>query len=295
MTTDEADALFECCSNWGRWGPDDELGTLNYITDAKRVEASRLVRTGRVVSVAHDLSTQAAARNDGPLLHLMLYTQPATGSQDFFGIAPHGFAVTHMDALGHIFWQSKIFNGRDATTTSRSGLSFGSIFAQRNGIVTRGLLLDVARARGLDWLEPDAIVTVSDLEQAEQAAGVTAGTGDAVFVRIGVEDREQMVGPVSPQERAGLATECVLWLHERQVAVYSGDCIEKLPSPDPSFNMPLHQLGLVAMGLALLDNARLAELTAACRELQRNEFLLIVAPLRIPGGTGSVVNPLCVF
>jgi kynurenine formamidase len=297
MTTDDAEALFNRCSNWGRWGQDDELGTLNYITDAKRIEASRLVRNGRVVSAGHDLSSQAAERNPGPLVHLMLYTgHDATGSADFFGVAPHGFAVTHMDALGHMYWQGSIYNGRRAASVATNGgLTFGSILAQRNGIVTRGLLLDVARARGHDWLEPDAIVTVTDLEGAERAAGVAVGSGDAVFVRVGVEDREKELGRIGSDERAGLGIEAVLWLHERQVAVYSGDCIERLPSPDPSIAMPLHAVGLAAMGLALLDNPRLAELTATCQELGRNDFMLIVAPLRIPGATGSPVNPLCIF
>jgi kynurenine formamidase len=119
--------------------------------------------------------------------------------------------------------------------------------------------------------------------------------GDAVFVHIGLERREADQGTENPGMRAGLDGDCLPWLHDREVAVYSGDCVERIPYPSKAVPLPLHQVGLVAMGLVLLDCPRLADLVVACSDTGRNEFLLTVAPLRLPGATGSPVNPLCVF
>jgi kynurenine formamidase len=157
------------------------------------------------------------------------------------------------------------------------------------------VLLDVTAARGVPYLAPEDTVTAEDLAAAEKHAGVRVESGDAVFVHIGLERREADQGTEDPAARAGLDAGCLPWLHEREVAVYSGDCVERIPYPSQAVPLPLHQIGLVAMGLVLLDCPRLAELVAACEDTGRHEFLLTVAPLRLPGATGSPVNPLCVF
>lgn len=289
--------LFHRCSNAGRWGDDDQLGTLNYITAAKRQRAAKLVKLGRVVSVGQDLSTRQTANNPKPVVHYMLYEQRhPISALDFFGLAPHGFAVTHLDAVGHVFWQDHVYNGRNSGDVClASGLAFGSIYAQRDGIFTRGVLLDIAASRGVPWLKPTETVTVADLEAAEGAQKVRVESGDALFMRVGLEAREATEGPEDLAERAGIDAECVEWLHEREVAVYSGDCVEKIPFPSRQMPLPLHQIGLASMGLVLLDCPRVEELAATCHELGRYDFLLAVAPLRVPGGTGSPVNPLCLF
>jgi kynurenine formamidase len=298
MSEDEVIELLDSCSNAGRWGPDDELGTLNYITNSKRVEAAQLVRDGRALSIGKDLDTVWSLRNTTPVVHRMLYLQheSPTSSLDSFDIASHGFSTTHLDALGHVYFEGKIYNGRKAAdVVTREGLTSAAIHAYKEGIMTRGVLLDIAAARGVEWLKPDEGVWPEDLDRAEELAGVAVSSGDAIFVRVGLSAREAVEGNEDPAQRAGLMAECLPWLHEREVAVFSGDCIERLPQPYSRIHMPLHMVGLVAMGLAILDATELEELRSVCRELNRYEFMVTCAPLRLRGGTGSPVNPICVF
>ncbi len=298
MAESQALGLLEACSNRGRWGDDDELGTLNYITAQKRLDALRLVTHGRVVSIAMDLDTVPSLKNPEPAIHRMLYVahEDSDGSGDVLEIAPHGYAVTHMDALGHAYVNGAMYNGRHARDeVLTTGLRFGSILPAREGVVTRGVLLDVAASRGVDWLGIDEGVWPEDLDAAERLAGTRVTRGDAIFVRVGLGAREAAEGPEDPARRAGLMAECLPWLHEREVAVYAGDCIERIPGTYKALPGPLHQVGIAAMGLSMLDNVAVEELAAVCRELGRYEFLVVYAPLRIPRGTGSPVNPLCIF
>lgn len=298
MTEASPTDLFARCSNVGRWGPDDELGTLNYITPAKRVAAAGLVHLGKVIRLGRDLDTRPSRKNPTPIVHRMLYVGYADpiASLDELTIAPHGYAVTHLDAVGHMYFLGEVWNGRKAAQVVKpDGLSFASIYAMRDGIFTRGILLDVARARGVDWLQPGDEVTTRDLEAAEAMAGVRATQGDALFVRVGLAAREAIEGPEDPSVRAGVSSACLPWLCDREIAVWSGDCIERLPQPDGGLPMPLHQIGFAAMGLAVLDNPEIEELADYAAATGRYEFLLSCAPLPIPGGTGSPVNPLCIF
>ena len=289
--------IFRELSNQGRWGDDDQRGTLNYINPAKVKEALGLVRSGRVVSIGRDLDTVAGPSNPRPVVHQLLYAgHHAESAMDFMGIAPHGFSVTHLDAVGHVYFEGEMYNGRRAAEqVDRFGMRFGAIEAMAEGVVTRGVLLDVASAMGVDYLDPTAMIGPGELEAAEQYGGVTARKGDAVVVRSGRMVHEAQDNPPDPGHRAGLDMEAVRWLHRRQVAVYGGDCIEKLPSPYPGLPLPLHSLGLAGMGLALLDWPDTETLRSACSEEGRAEFVLMMAPLRLQGATGSAVNPLCIF
>jgi len=218
------------------------------------------------------------------------------GAQDALLLIPHGFEVTHMDALAHTYFEGRIYNGRDAADAVRvDGISFGSIHAARDGILTRGVFLDVPAALGVEHLQPGDGITAADLEAAERLAGVPVEPGDAIVVRSGIDRREALHGPSTVEPREGLLPDAVLWIHDRQVAVFSGDCIERLPSGYPRVPMPLHQIGLVAMGLMILDAIDVESLRALCAEEGRNEFLFVAAPLRLIGGSGSPVNPLAVF
>lgn len=289
--------IFSELSNQGRWGADDERGTLNYITSAKVREALALVRSGRVVSIGRDLDTVSGPSNPRPVVHQLLYAgHHAESTLDFVGIAPHGFSVTHLDAVGHVYFQGEMYNGRAAAAeVDRFGMRFGSIQAMAEGVVTKGVLLDVAAAMGVDYLDPGAMIGPAELEAAEDYWGVTAERGDAVVVRSGRMVHEAGENPPQPGERAGLDIGAVRWLHNREVAVYGGDCIEKLPSPYPGLDLPLHSLGLAGMGLALLDWPDTEVLRSVCLAEGRAEFVLMMAPLRLRGGTGSAVNPLCIF
>ncbi len=297
LTDQELEAIFHRCSNAGKWGKDDELGTLNYITPQKRIAAAGLVKTGEVVSVARDLSTRQTKTNGQPLVHMMTFSDansPSCG--DYFTIAPHGMVVTHMDALCHFSWHDQLYNGRKRSETlTGGGAKWGSIYAQRQGIFTRGVLLDVAAARGVSWYQPNEYVTVADFEAAEKRQHVRVESGDAIFVRTGMERMETELGEQDIYPRAGLHAECAEWMHNRQVSVYGGDCIEKLPYPSESFTSAIHMIVLASMGLPILDWPSLTELAKTCERLNRWDYLLTTAPWRVPGGTSSPINPLCLF
>ncbi|MGI8702593.1 MAG: cyclase family protein [Nocardioidaceae bacterium] len=310
--------LFGRVTNAGRWGPDDELGTLNYITPDKRRQAAALIRTGQVLSLAHPLSARATQTGPAQIEHRMLYGNVPDGSlgsaSEHLALEVHQHGVTHLDCVSHVAgYDGTVYNGRrfDEIATD-TGLSFGSVFAQREGIVSRGVLLDVAAARGVGWLDPSEEITRADLEAAEQYGGSAVGSGDVVVVRAGVGAREATLGP-SPLG-PGPGGEAALWLHEREVAVYTGDAPEHLTTAGASmlglldgpeteveqtaktrFPLAFHQVCIPAMGLVLLDYCRVEELALHCRGLGRYDFFFVVAPLVLPGGTGSPVNPLAIF
>jgi kynurenine formamidase len=302
METRELAALFAACSNAGRWGPDDELGTLNLITPATRRRAAQLVVEGLSVSMASDLSVQHTPSTDSLTSHTT-FTDPAApiAVADAITLQVHGWS-THLDALGHIYTDDVGYNGRRrAEIFTSHGLSANAITTMKDGVFTRGVLLDIAAASGLPCLRADHVITRADLEHAENAAGIAVEAGDALFVHTGLTTR-LATSPDDPPDhggdtdrRAGLGIDAVLWLRERDVALFGGDCVELLPGPDPDLPLPLHQLGIGAMGLTLLDWPHLDRVLAVCAQLQRHEFLLTVAPLPIVGGTGSPVNPIATF
>jgi len=296
MEAEQRAALFAACSNAGRWGPDDELGTLNLITRDKRRRAAQLVVEGLSVSMAADLSVLHTPMSDGLQTHTA-FTDPAApiAVADAITLHVHGWS-THLDALGHIYNDGVAYNGRRRSEIfSDHGLAGNSITALKDGVFTRGVLLDVASSAGVPWLSHDHLITRGDLDRAEEVAGVSVEAGDALFLHTGLAPRLAADPTADIGRRAGVGVYAVLWLHERDVAVFGGDCVDVLPGPDPDLPLPLHQLGIGAMGMTLLDWARLDEVLAVCARLQRHEFLLTVAPLPIIGGTGSPVNPIATF
>ncbi|GAA1003069.1 cyclase [Acrocarpospora pleiomorpha] len=283
---DALQAIFEKVSNTHRWGSDDVLGTLNFIDAAKRVEAARLVTEGLSVSLSRPFKPDVQ--------HMVFVGSGEASAYDYFGVACHGLVNTHLDALAHSQFEGRMYNGVPITESfKRDGVHYGAITAQGDGIFTRGVLLDVAGALGLEWFPPGSGITVADLEAAEQMAGVTVGRGDALFVRCGFLD--YVAGHGIPSARPGLLPETYEWMHEREIAVYGGDCTEPIPYPSDRFTYPLHAIGLVSMGLILLDHPEVERLADTCRELGRYEFLLTVAPLLLEKGTGSPVNPVATF
>lgn len=293
----ELAALFRELCDWGTWGSDDELGTLNHITPRSVREAMGLVRSGRLVSAGHDIVTQADPPARLPALNAMLYTgRNAITATDLLVVAPHGRTVTHLDAITHTFFGEFVYPGlRVADVVRADGLRLGSVHAQRNGIVTRGVLLDVARARGVPYLSGRDTIVEADLTAAERLAGVTVREGDAIVVRAGIVPWQRAEGPEDGLSRPGLAVECLRWIRRKGVAVYAGDVWDKMPSPFPSTSHPFHAVGIAGMGLVMLDNVDAEPLADAVREEGRAEFLFIASPLRVPKATGSAVNPLCVF
>jgi kynurenine formamidase len=220
-------------------------------------------------------------------------------SSDFIGLAFHGFSVTHLDSLCHIFRDGRMYNGHSAKLVSTAeGATVQSVETVADGVVGRGVLLDIARLRGMDWLEPGDAVFPDDLEAAEQAAEVRVGAGDILLCRFGAMARRNALGPSREvfDRRAGLHASCMPWLHQRQVAVLGSDSAQDLfPSGYSRLRAPVHQVGIVAMGLWLIDNCDLEALSRTCVELRRFAFLFSMGPLRIERATGSPVNPIAVF
>jgi kynurenine formamidase len=293
-------------SNWGRWGPDDELGTLNYITPEKRRAAATLVREGEVVSCARPISYEPDLYGAEPR-HTTHWTEgsapvPWRINGDEFLFQPHGVSITHLDALSHLAWDGRMYNGRPAElVTGREGATAHSIEAVARGVVTRGVLLDMPRLRDRPWLEPGEGIFPEDLEEAERSHNVRVASGDVLLVRTGHLERTRREGRPPDDARPGLQAACLPWLHARQVAMIGCDMPQDVrPSGYPTGPGrcpmgPVHVVGIVAMGLWLLDNCDHEALAEACARHGRWEFQFLIAPLALHHGTASPVNPLAVF
>jgi kynurenine formamidase len=305
VTEAEVLEMLESLSNWGRWGDDDRLGTLNLITPEVTKAAAAVVQHGRVVSLARTISPKYAPDNPSPPQHFMLASgegAPAQGSghaADWYGIACHGHSMTHLDSLGHLFWNGKMYNGRAATLVDQAtGAKEGSIEAAGGGVMTRGVLLDLPRTLGVSSLESGHRVTPRELESAEAMAGVQVRSGDALLIRTGRDADRAQRGPYLPDKDgcAGLSASCLPWIRERGIALLGSDVAhDAIPSIYRRVTGPIHLVGIVGMGLWLLDNAYLDALAAATAEASQWEFLFALGPLKLKRGTGSPVNPLAVI
>lgn len=290
-------AFHRSLSNWGRWGHDDQLGALNLITPEVTAAAAATVRSGRTVSCARALDTSPGADNPSPVVHHMTGTFSEGYGADYFALAPHGYATSHIDALSHIFHEGKLFNGYDAQTVTAHGATRLGIHRLAAGIVTRGVLLDIPARRGVEALEPGEAIFPEDLEDAEARAGLRVGTGDALFVRTGRWRWRDEHGPWDLGRRAaGLDASCLPWLRARDVATLGSDGVSDVaPSRVDGVPMPIHTVAIVALGLHLMDNLDFDALSTACAEEGRWDFLLVVAPLVLRRGTASPVNPIALF
>ncbi len=282
-------------SNWGRWGKADEIGALNLITPAKRKQAAGLVKEGVSVSLAADADSVQAVDNPNPYEVVMQGI-----SSDRIAVNYHGIAHTHLDSLAHINERGVFYNGYqpDPDDVVKNRHSKNSIHNVKNGIFTRGVLIDIPRLKGVPYLEPGTPIYVEDLEAWEKQAGVKVGAGDALFVRTGVWARRKALGPwlrgrADGGKSAGLDPSVIPWLKSRDVAVLASDHPQYVaPS---NIRGAVHDFALVYLGVHLLDNCDLEALGAAAAARRRWEFLLTVAPLAIPGGTGSPANPIATF
>ena len=295
----EFDAWMEEISNWGRWGEADELGTLNLITPAKRKAAAALVRDGVSVSMAHDLNTVPDLFNANPFRHVVT-TGEFSGHQvagDQYSVQYHGFAHSHLDGLPHFAHKGKLYNGFDFDTIKPDGATKLGIHEVKDGIVTRGVLVDMAWLKGVDYLEPGTAITTQDLEAWEEKTGITVGSGDVLLVRTGRWERVRQKGVWNfVQAAAGMHASVAKWLKARDVALIGCDGVsDVMPSGIEGLANPLHELVLVGLGMRILDNLNLDDVAAAALARERWTFLFVGAPLRVVGGTGSPLNPLAVF
>jgi kynurenine formamidase len=293
MTKADVDQWMKELSNWGRWGKDDQLGTLNLISPAKRREAASLVKDGVSVSMAHEMLTDKAVDNSDPLIYTMLPSRRGF-HMDNYNVSFHGMGLTHLDALCHASYHGKLYNDFPADSIDAKGCLQDSVFALKEGIVTRGVLIDIARMKGVDYLEPGTPIYPEDLAEWEKETGVRVSEGDAVFVRSGRWAMRAAKGP--GKSFAGLHASCAKWLHDRGVAVLGGDADpEVAPSQIEGVPVPIHLLTLVAMGMPLFDECDLEAVSKEAAQRKRWVFLFTAAPLVVRGGTGAPINPIAVF
>ncbi len=297
-------ALFEDLSNWGRWGAHDERGALNLLTPDLVAAAAGLVRDGASISLSLPLNTTPAVHNPMPADHHMTQlagqvadSEPVHFLKDYVGLDYHNDGHTHIDALCHVGYRGRLYNDRREDAVTAFGAAVNSIEVLRNGLVGRGVLLDVPGVRGVPWLEPGEHVFIDDLEAAEREQGVSVGVGDILLVRTGHTQRLAELGPWdTPVAKAGLHPTSMRFVGARGVAVLGCDGNnDTAPSSTEGVDFPIHALALAAMGVHLLDYLQLDDLCAACERLGRWEFMFATAPLRIIGGTGSPLNPVAVF
>lgn len=297
-------ALYERLRRTVPWGPEDRRGALNYITASTIVAAAAEVTDGRTVSLAAPVEHEISADNPEPCRHEL--TRPRAGraapagldfAMDSLSLHVHGNADSHIDALCHVIYDGTLYNNvaADSVTTAARELSIDVTAGQ--GIVGRGVLLDIPRLRGTGWLEPGEHVTAGDLAAAEEAQQVRAGQGDLLFVRVGHRRRRNELGPWDvATARAGLHPAAVELLAERRIAVLGSDGNnDTAPSAARGVAFPVHVLAVRALGLPLLDYLMFDDLVSACQAAGRWSFLCVIAPLRVPSGTGSPVNPVAVF
>jgi len=306
-TEEEVLGYAKTLSNWGRWGKDDERGTLNLITDEKRREAMSLVKAGRVVSLAWDIDPAGTGPDvkAQPQRYMLRTGQGATeggeverqiACAEFTGLVFHGRRITHLDSPAHVIWNGKMYNDRPGwLVNSEHGAEKNSVLAARDGVVTRALLVDVPRHRGVPWLEPGEPVQRDEVEAVLRKENVELREGDALLLRTGYGRSRIENGPKWEGKQAGWGASCLPLFKERGVSVIGHDTSgETHPSGYKGFRGPIHGIGIAAMGLWLLDNAQLEDLARVCEELRRWEFALVLAPLPFIGATGSAMNPLAI-
>jgi kynurenine formamidase len=296
--------------NWGRWGPEDELGTVNFVTPAKLVEAGTMIRTGKIISMA------LALDNTGPQLgggrFNPIHTMRVDGGDDALGVlkTPNDVRYaddlifmalqcsTQWDALSHVWYDGQLYNGFPAGTVTSGGAARNGIGKLYRGVVSRGVLLDIPRAKGIPYLDKGYEVTPEDLEEAERKQGVRATGGDVLVVKVGAITRWRAEKDIHALhvDSAGIGMECLPWLHAREVAALCVDntAVEVRRPEQPQTNMPFHMVAIRDMGLLLGELFDLDDLSEDCAADGVYEFLFSCPPLRIPRAVGSPINPLAV-
>jgi kynurenine formamidase len=303
VSVQEFRELFERVSNWGRWGDEDERGALNYLTPDRVAAAAGLARSGRTVSLSRTLNTESQPDNPEPADHHMTlldakdHHDGLAFAKDYIGVDYHNDTHSHLDAFCHVSWEGSLYNGRPADSVSADGAAVETVEVLKDGLVGRGVLLDIPRARGVKWLEPGDSVLLSDLEEAERNQAVTVGEGDVLLVRVGHATRLDEHGPWDvANSKAGLHPSCAEFLSERRVAALGSDGNnDTAPGMTEGVGFPIHVLTLTAMGVHLLDYLHLDDLARLCEQAGRREFFFAAGPLRIAGGTGSPLNPIAIL
>jgi kynurenine formamidase len=297
-------------SNWARWGSDDEVGTLNLITAEARARGASAVSTGRSFTLGLDIGPRGPQPMESPIgrfnpLHYMIAIGASWGEPPVFHYSDDVLVLptqsgTQWDSLAHVHYDGLLYNGfpADEMLTSAGAARNGSDKQARSAVVTRGILLDIARLKGVERLDPGALITPHDLDAACEAAQVTVEPGDILLIRTGHitrftvdQDRD-----VFNWQTPGVGLDSVPWFRERDVAAVATDTpnFEVLPGEDPAVISPVHLAAIRDMGMPLGEIFDLEALASACADDGSSEFLFTAQPLPITGGIGSPVNPVAV-
>jgi kynurenine formamidase len=304
MTAEEFRELFRAVSNWGRWSDGGRRGALNHLTRDRVAAALRLARTGETVSLSQPLRTEAGIDMPEPADHHMtMLTDVDIGSgslrfaKDYVGVDYHNEGHSHIDAFSHVAFDGQLFDGKPDRSVTSEGALVGDIEVLRDGLVGRAVLIDVPRVRGVRWVEPGEHVFREDLEAAEREQGVRAGPGDILLVRTGHARRLAELEPWDTREaKSGLDPTTARFLAEREISVLGSDGNnDTAPSTTEGVAFPIHVLAINAMGVHLLDYLQFEDVVPRCEAEGRWEFLVVAAPLRIVGGTGSPLNAVAIF
>lgn len=296
-------------SNWGRWGDDDQIGTLNLIGPEEVVAASQLVKRGRVFGLGLPLNTKIQTGLFGGRWN-PIHTFLATGTDAISGnqLASNRIQYaddalnmpvqgsTHFDSLNHIFLDGKMYNNRDAKLVDSTGGRANGIENSREKMVGRGVLLDIARFKGVDCLEDGYEITNADLDACAAAQGVEIRKGDFVILRTGQQEKCLATGDwtgYAGGDAPGVAFENCYWLKEKEIAAICSDTwgVEVRPNRSSEANQPWHWVVIPAIGITMGEIFYLKDLAADCAEDGVYEFFFCAPPLNLPGGTGSPINP----
>jgi kynurenine formamidase len=305
LTKDDIERWMTELSNWGRWGKDDQAGTVNLITPAKRKQAAALVKEGISISMSLDADIPPptpAAGTRYTWQHTMRSTGlsikgPSGYAVDSICVSFHGNYTTHFDALSHFVFNGHIYNGFPASSITAWGAEKNDVMPFKNGLVTRGVLIDWPRFKNVPYMGDEEAIYAEELDGWEKKSGVKIETGDCVLLRTGRWKRVAEKGPLDLNASApGLYASCAKWLKARNIALLGSDVVQDVrPSRVEGVNQPIHQLFLVAAGTPLFDNCDLEAASEQAAKLRRATFCMMVAPLRVPGATGSPFNPLAIF
>ena len=291
----EFNALFEEVKNWGRWGPDDELGTANLITNQKRRQALALPTRGVTVSLSHNPMPNEAPDNPDSAFN---HTMAETLRSDTIEFSYHGYGVSHIDALCHFLHNGLMYNGVPADASSvEGGCSKLGIQNLKNGILTRGVLLDIPRLKGVSYLEPGTAIYTEDIEAWLDQVGVTVAPGDVLFLRTGRWARRAELGPWQLSgNSAGVHASVIRWIKEQDVALFGSDSATDVqPSGVDGVALPMHTLLIAALGTNIFDNLDLELLAETAAAENQWSFMLAAGPIPVAGGTGSPLNVMAVF
>ncbi len=298
-TKADVDRWMKELSNWGRWGKEDQLGAYNLITPAKRKEAAALVKEGVSVSLAHDVEKVAGPDNNNPFKHTVEDAGAYANEYylDSYAVNYHGFAHTHMDSLCHMFHDGLMYNGFSTKELSKTGALKLAITGFKNGILSRAILMDIPKLKGVSFLAAGTAIFPEDLDAWEKKTGVKVRAGDVVLIYTGRWAARKKNGAWEISKKAaGLHASCAKWLKQHDVAILGSDgASDVLPSQVDGVTQPIHQLVLIAMGMPILDNLDMEALSAMAAKFNRYEFMLSASPLAVAGGTGSPLNPIATF